>query len=89
VRAFEAQAYELILMDCHMPALDELAATRDIRGLGERGCQVPIIALTADLFAFGRDHCRAAGMNNCFTKPIETEPVHEVSSRLTRAVRGG
>ena len=72
-----------------MSALDELAATRDIRGLGVRGRQVPSIALTADLFAIGRDHCRAAGINDYLTKPIETEPVQEVSSRLTRAARGG
>ncbi len=68
---------DLILMDIQMPILDGLEATRRIRcqkGLcGQRGAQVPIVAMTAH--AMDNDHAKslAAGMNAHITKPIEPE----------------
>jgi signal transduction histidine kinase/CheY-like chemotaxis protein len=65
-----AQSFDLILMDLHMPVLDGLQATRQLRALPQ--CQmVPIIALTAAVFAEDRQRCLEAGMNGFVPKPID------------------
>jgi PAS domain S-box-containing protein len=63
--------YDLILMDCQMPVMDGLQATREIRGQERHGKRIPIIALTANALASDRDNCLAAGMDEHLGKPLE------------------
>ncbi len=63
------QAYDLILMDMQMPNLNGIEATREIRGT--LGLDLPIIALTANVFEENRQACLAAGMNDVIAKPFE------------------
>ncbi len=60
--------FDIVLMDCHMPVLDGIEATKRLR---KAGLQTPIIALTADVLDEARDACSAAGMNDVITKPIQ------------------
>lgn len=66
------KAYELILMDMHMPVLDGLEATRQIRELPDRQ-SVPILAMTANAYSDSREACLAAGMNDHVAKPVTSE----------------
>ncbi|HEX5801979.1 MAG TPA: response regulator [Azospira sp.] len=66
------QAYDLILMDLHMPRLDGMAAVRQIRRLPGHA-STPILAMTADAFAETRDACLAAGMDGHIAKPVMPE----------------
>jgi CheY-like chemotaxis protein len=65
--------YSLILMDIHMPQMDGYETTRNIRALGGQGAQVPIIAMTANVFKEDIEKCLAAGMNSHLGKPIDFE----------------
>jgi PAS domain S-box-containing protein len=65
--ALEQQAFDAVLMDVHMPVMDGLEATGQIRG---RQPALPIIALSAGVTQEEREQCLAAGMNDFLAKPI-------------------
>ena len=74
VEMFAASApgtYDAVLMDVMMPELDGLAATRAIRGMDRSDAQLPIIAMTANLFDEDVAACLAAGMDAHIPKPLE------------------
>jgi signal transduction histidine kinase len=73
LKALDQDSYALILMDCQMPELDGLQATRMIREKGYSQAELPIIALTANVFDGDREACFESGMNDFITKPVVRE----------------
>jgi CheY-like chemotaxis protein len=68
-------------MDLHMPGMDGIAATREIRALQGRNSALPIVALTADAYAETRAHCLQAGMNEFLAKPVSLDALARVLAR--------
>ena len=74
--------YSLILMDINMPETDGYTATQVIRSLDIPGsAEIPIIAMTANVFQDDIDKCFEAGMNDHISKPID---VGELTSKLDK-----
>ncbi|MCL2497466.1 MAG: ATP-binding protein [Symbiobacteriaceae bacterium] len=68
------EAYDLILMDIHMPNMDGYQATTLIRSSGLPNAKaIPIIAVTANVFREDVERCLAAGMNGHLGKPLDAE----------------
>lgn len=84
--------YDLIFMDCQMPDLDGLEATKVIRAREQTAfpsvdapipvsCRVPIIALTANATAENREQCLAIGMDDYLSKPFDQEQLRTLLLR--------
>jgi two-component system, sensor histidine kinase len=80
VDAFAGGAFDLVLMDCQMPEMDGMAATRLVRRReqAQRLTRLPIIALTANAFNHDRDLCLAAGMDDYLSKPFTQEQLAQM-----------
>ena len=75
---------DLILMDCQMPVLDGLSATKRLRTLEAEcgaGHHVPVVALTADVFSDNQSACLAAGMDDFLAKPVDFALLEQVLAR--------
>ncbi len=86
VHAAGQRRYDAICMDCQMPVMDGLAATRAIRARGGWLAEMPIVALTGDAFADNRQACAEAGMTEFLAKPMTVQALAEV---LLRALAAG
>jgi CheY-like chemotaxis protein len=73
--------FDVILMDCQLPGIDGLEATRRIRQKLTPDSKVKIIALTANASTHVREACLAAGMDDFLTKPVRFELLANVLQR--------
>ncbi|MER7072446.1 ATP-binding protein [Terrabacter sp. NPDC000476] len=78
--ASAATAYDVILMDVHMPRVDGIAATEAIRARGGR--QPRIVALTANALEGDRDRLLAVGMDDYVSKPFRLEDLRAALSAV-------
>lgn len=74
--AYREGKFDLVIMDCQMPVMDGLEATRQIRAYEKQHParkRTPITALTAHSFEGYREECLAADMDDFMTKPVSSE----------------
>ena len=65
-----ARAFDIVLMDRHMPEMNGLEATRRIRQLQGPLSQIPIVGITASAIETEISACLKAGMDEVLTKPV-------------------
>lgn len=86
VEAVEANDYDLIMMDIHMPRLNGLEATKQIRNMiNKEKANVPILALTADVMQESIEEYAKHGMQGYVAKPVRREALAD--ALLPYAVR--
>jgi signal transduction histidine kinase/CheY-like chemotaxis protein len=73
--------YDLVFMDCWMPEIDGIAATKLIRRQEPADRHVPIIAMTAIAQEQDRERCLAAGMDDYLSKPVAAEDLRAALDR--------
>lgn len=78
------EQFDLVLMDCQLPGIDGMEATRRIR---EKlaGKPLLIVALTANANANIREACLASGMNDFLAKPVRFEQLSNALQRYLPA----
>ncbi|MEO5348273.1 MAG: PAS domain S-box protein [Magnetococcus sp. YQC-3] len=72
-----------VLMDVHMPVMDGLTATREIRK-DPRFVRLPILAMTANAMAGDREICLSAGMQDHIAKPIDPGKMFSTLARWVK-----
>ncbi|MEI9951727.1 MAG: PAS domain-containing protein [Pseudomonadota bacterium] len=79
-------AFDLLLLDLHMPELDGFAVTQAVRERERTtGKHLPIVAFTARSSKRDRERCLAAGMDDFLSKPIERSELWAAIERVVRA----
>ncbi len=86
IQAVAEQDFDVALVDIRLPGMDGFEATRRMRLLAaERGRDLPVVAVTANLMREDRAACAAAGMLDVVAKPIDPRRLQQVLA----AVRSG
>ncbi len=76
---FRQEQPDLVLMDVHMPQMDGIEATREIRRLDR---QIPIIALTANVMPHEHQALKQAGVDAVMLKPVKLPELFAQLDRL-------
>lgn len=75
--------FDAVLMDIHMPVLDGVEATRQVRAFEDPvKATIPILALTADISNDNLATFRAAGFDAHCTKPLDIKAINRELMRL-------
>ncbi len=82
LRIWESKQPDVVLMDCQMPVMDGLQATREIRSREKGGARTPIVALTANAMDGDRELCMQAGMDEYLAKPVDQKDLHRLLERF-------
>jgi len=77
--------FDVILMDVQMPVMDGLHATQEIKG-NECLSHIPVIILSAGVFAEERLAAQKAGADDFLSKPINLSELKAVLSQYARTV---
>jgi CheY-like chemotaxis protein len=80
-----AGTYDVVLMDIQMPVMDGYEAARQIRALDDQGkAQIPIIAVTANVFEEDRKLALQAGMNGHLAKPYDIPEIMRTLEQMLK-----
>jgi CheY-like chemotaxis protein len=77
----ERQPFDLVLMDCHMPGMDGMSVTRELRRRMGPNRQTPVIAVTGAGEPTHIAACHEAGMTDHVLKPIDAAKLIEAMGR--------
>lgn len=87
LKRLEVQAYDIVLMDIHMPEMNGIETTIEIRNSSESWANIIIIALTADPDYQHARICKNLGMDGSVSKPVRRKDLftafdHALKQRL-------
>lgn len=80
-------AYDIILMDLQMPVMNGFETTDYIRK--KMNSNIPIMALTADVTTVDLDKCKAVGMNDYISKPVDERALYAKMLKLLKNSKAG
>jgi PAS domain S-box-containing protein len=81
--ALEADRFDLLLLDVHMPELDGFRVIELLRQREQgRGSRLPVVALTARSMKGDRERCLEAGMDEFLAKPIRRKELFAAIERV-------
>ncbi len=88
LRMLADRTFDLVLMDIHMPGLSGIEAVAKLRESPGPERDVPVIALTADVFTRRPEEYRALGFNDFVSKPILVSGLLDAIKRAAEPPKG-
>jgi PAS domain S-box-containing protein len=82
IEKLQAEFYDIILMDLQMPEMNGFEATEFIRN--KMNSRIPIIALTADVTTSDMARCKAVGMDDYISKPVDERILYSKIAALLK-----
>ncbi len=82
IEKLQIKEYDIVLMDLQMPEMNGYEATEYIRNVMHSN--IPIIALTADVTTIDLEKCKAIGMNDYISKPVDETLLYGKIARLIK-----
>jgi CheY-like chemotaxis protein/HPt (histidine-containing phosphotransfer) domain-containing protein len=79
------ERFDVVLMDCEMPEMDGLTATRELRAREGPDRHQIVVALTAHAIPAERERCLAAGMDDYLSKPVRMPALCEALAHWWQA----
>jgi hypothetical protein len=79
------QPFDLVLMDIHMPGMTGIETVKRLRAAKGPERDIPVLALTADVFSRRPEEYAALGFNDFVSKPILVATLLEAIKRATDA----
>jgi CheY-like chemotaxis protein len=87
LRRLADQAFDIVLMDIHMPEMSGIDTVRHLRASGGPNAAIPVIALTADVVSRRPEEYRALGFQDFVAKPILVSGLLEAIKRAVTPAR--
>jgi PAS domain S-box-containing protein len=87
VEKLESEPFDIILMDLQMPVMNGFEATDYIRK--KMNSKIPIMALTADVTTVDLEKCKAVGMNDYISKPVDERILYAKILKLVKKSKSG
>lgn len=88
LRRLADQAFDLVLMDIHMPGMTGIETVQRLREGPGPQANIPVIALTADVFSRRPEEYRALGFTDFVAKPILVSGLLEAIKRAAEPPKG-
>jgi len=87
LKHLDNEHFDLVLMDIHMPEMNGIEATIEIRNSEAPWANVIIIALTADVEYQQERICRNLGMNDSIAKPVKRQDILDAFTRTFMSLK--
>jgi PAS domain S-box-containing protein len=85
IEKLQSNTYDIILMDLQMPEMNGFESTEYIRN--KMNSKIPILALTADVTTVDVTKCKAIGMNDYISKPVNEKLLYAKIIELVKKPR--
>lgn len=79
----EKESFDLVFMDCQMPIMGGMEATKKIRRSGKIYSSIPIVALTASAIEGDEAMCHEAGMDGFLAKPVRMSHIVDALTKFS------
>jgi len=75
---WQTGAYAILITDLHMPLMDGYELTAAIRSAEAGRTRIPIIAFTANALKGEAERCKAIGMDDYLSKPVQLDQLKQM-----------
>ncbi|MEO1253717.1 MAG: response regulator [Bacteroidota bacterium] len=77
------EAYDLVLLDIHMPIMDGMECARQVRSMSGSNKEIPLIAITGNANNYSMEDFEKVGINAYIPKPLNYDSLVELVKKYT------